>query len=139
MNCSKRWPASPMNFLTLLSSWPETEKKTPCCASGQAPMASTSAFQFPGYVGGMEKAKLLHGSTVFALPTYSADEGMPIALLEAMGAGKPLLTAKAGAIQHIVSDPENGVILEEVSADTIEKGLRRLLSDPDYSPPHRPP
>ena len=54
---------------------------------------------------------------------------MPIALLEAMAAGKPLLTAKAGAIPHIVSDPENGVVLDAVSTDAIEAGLRRLLND----------
>ena len=86
---------------------------------------------FPGYAQGAEKARLLHACTIFALPTWEG-EGMPIALLEAMGAGKPLLTAKAGAIQYIVSDPENGVILDEVSEGSVEAGLRRLLSDHNY-------
>lgn len=86
---------------------------------------------FPGYVGGEEKSRLLQNATIYALPTYFP-EGMPIALLEAMGAGKALLTAKAGSIRHIVSDPENGVILDTVTADSVEAGLRKMLGDRDY-------
>jgi glycosyltransferase involved in cell wall biosynthesis len=86
---------------------------------------------FPGYVRGAEKMRVLRSCTLFTLPTYDA-EGMPIALLEAMGAGKPLLTAKAAAIPHIIFDPENGVVLNAVTADTVEAGLRRLLGDPAY-------
>ena len=91
----------------------------------------TDRVAFPGYVGGIEKTRLLRACSIYTLPTYLG-EGMPIALLEAMAVGKPLLTAKAGAIPHIVSDPENGVILDAVTADAVETGLRRLLSDPEY-------
>jgi glycosyltransferase involved in cell wall biosynthesis len=73
----------------------------------------------------------LHESTLYALPTYLG-EGMPVALLEAMGAGKPLLTAKAGAIQHIIREPENGIVLDSVSVDSVEAALRALLNDPAY-------
>jgi glycosyltransferase involved in cell wall biosynthesis len=86
---------------------------------------------FPGYVRGIEKTRLLRACSIYALPTYLG-EGMPIALLEAMAVGKPLLTSKAGSIPHIVSDPENGVIIDAVTADAVEAGLRRLLSDPPY-------
>ena len=86
---------------------------------------------FPGYVGGTEKFKWLRSCTLYALPTYYP-EGMPVALLEAMGAGKPLLTGRAGVIPHIIADPENGVVLDKVTADTVEAALRRMLGDPDY-------
>ena len=65
-------------------------------------------------------------------PHYLPGEGMPIARLEAMAMGKPLLTAKAGAIPHIVFDSENGVLLDAVIVDAVEEALRRLLSDAEY-------
>jgi glycosyltransferase involved in cell wall biosynthesis len=87
--------------------------------------------KFTGFVSGEEKAQLLVGCDVFALPTYHA-EGLPVVLLEAMGAGKVLLTSNAGGIRHIVHEPDNGAILEKVSVEAVETALRRLLSDQDY-------
>ena len=86
---------------------------------------------FPGYVTDTAKAQLLADATVFAFPTYYP-EGMPIALLEAMAAGKPLLTTKAGGMQYVLSDPENGIILEQVDVVSIVAGLRKLLQDTEY-------
>jgi len=88
---------------------------------------------FTGYIGGLEKARLLRDCTLFALPTYYRSEGMPVAVLEAMGAGKPLLVGKVGALRSLVKDPENGVVLDHVSARAIEGGLRRLLNDPSVA------
>jgi glycosyltransferase involved in cell wall biosynthesis len=87
--------------------------------------------RFTGYITGDKKFILLRQCSIFALPTYFT-EGMPVALLEAMGAGKPLLTARAGVIGHIIADPDNGIVLDKVTADTVESGLRRMLSDRDY-------
>jgi len=87
--------------------------------------------EFPGYVGGEQKAALLAGCSIFALPTYYP-EGMPVALLEAMAAGKVLLTSDIGGIKQVVRDPENGVVLTSISEAAVEAGLRRLLDDPIY-------
>jgi glycosyltransferase involved in cell wall biosynthesis len=86
---------------------------------------------FTGYIGGADKWRLLRDCTIFALPTYYRSEGMPVSILEAMGAGKALLAGSAGALNSIISDPENGVVLQKVSAQSVEVGLRRLLSQPD--------
>lgn len=83
---------------------------------------------FPGYVTGSEKFLMLNQCRVYALPTYFP-EGMPVALLEAMGAGKPLLTAKTGVIPYIIKEPENGIVLETVTSDTVTDALRRMLAD----------
>ena len=83
---------------------------------------------FPGYVSEEVKAELLANTLIFALPTYYA-EGMPRALVEAMGAGKPLLTANIGGIGAVVRDGENGVVLKQVTPETVAEGLRRLLGD----------
>lgn len=87
--------------------------------------------RFTGYVSGKDKTALLRDATIFTLPTYYP-EGMPVALLEAMAAGLPLLTSKAGGICHIVREPENGVVLKDITVATIADGLRRLLGNKSY-------
>jgi glycosyltransferase involved in cell wall biosynthesis len=89
--------------------------------------------RFSGYVGGREKQNLLNNCALFALPTYYRSEGMPIAVLEAMGAGKPLLVGAAGALRSIVTEPDNGVVLDNITVETVEAGLRRLLADPTFA------
>lgn len=86
---------------------------------------------FPGYVTGAQKFAMLNACTVYALPTYFP-EGMPVALLEAMGAGKPLLTAKTGVIPYIIKQPENGVVLGQVTAEAVANSLREMLGDAEY-------
>jgi glycosyltransferase involved in cell wall biosynthesis len=88
---------------------------------------------FTGYIGGAEKWRALRDCAIFALPTYYRSEGMPVAVLEAMGAGKPLLVGSAGALRSLVAEPDNGIILDDVTAHTIEAGLRRLLDDPAFA------
>jgi glycosyltransferase involved in cell wall biosynthesis len=90
----------------------------------------TDRVKFTGYVGGADKWRLLCECQFFVLPTYFRGEGMPIAILEAMGAGKPVLVSSAGSISSIVSEPENGIRLTEITAATVELGLRRFLKEP---------
>ncbi|MDE1900769.1 MAG: glycosyltransferase family 4 protein [Alphaproteobacteria bacterium] len=89
--------------------------------------------RFPGYVGGAEKARLLRHCAIFALPTYYRSEAMPVAMLEAMGAGKPLLVGAAGVIRSVVADGVNGVVLDNVTAHSVAAGLRRLLGDAEFA------
>lgn len=84
---------------------------------------------FPGFVSGEAKARLLLDSDVFAFPT-SHGEGCPVCLLEAMASGMAVLTAAAGGIPEVFRDGENGVLLQHVTAATVEAGLRRLLVNP---------
>jgi glycosyltransferase involved in cell wall biosynthesis len=92
--------------------------------------ALESRVHFPGYVGGAAKTALLQQCTIFALPTFYRSEGMPVAVLEAMGAGKVLMVGSAGAMAAIARDGENGVVLSDVTPHTVEQGLRHLLDDP---------
>lgn len=82
----------------------------------------------PGYVRGKEKAALLRDSAIFVLPSRA--EGMPVALLEALAAGMPVIVSRVGGIPHIVRDPDNGLLLDTVSPETIGRALDELLSSP---------
>jgi glycosyltransferase involved in cell wall biosynthesis len=103
--------------------------ETPLLKAKAEVLGLNNRASFPGYVVGEAKWRLLRDCTLFALPTYFP-EGMPVALLEAMGAGKPLLTADAGGIHHVIAEPDNGIVLPSVSVDAVERALRELLSDP---------
>lgn len=61
-------------------------------------------FEFPGWVRGEEKDRILRNANVFFLPSYS--EGMPMSVLDAMGYGLPIIASKVGGIPKIVR--ENG-------------------------------
>ncbi len=85
---------------------------------------------FAGYKRKAEKAQLLLDSDLFIFPTYYG-EGCPVALLEAMAAGLPVITHGAGGIPDLFKDGENGILLREVTPSLIEQAVNRLLMDAD--------
>ncbi|WP_435105040.1 glycosyltransferase family 4 protein [Arhodomonas sp. AD133] len=86
--------------------------------------------QCPGFVSGSEKAHWLAASDVFVLPTYHP-EGCPVALLEAMAVGLPVVASSVGGIPHILENGVNGVVLEAITAETICSALEAVLMDDD--------
>ena len=77
---------------------------------------------FPGMVDD-EKFRLLRTSDIFALPSYS--EGQPIALLEAMAVGLPIISSTVGSFPEVIREP-NGRIVEPGGIDAITKYIREL-------------
>lgn len=63
---------------------------------------------FPGWIRGDEKHRLLIESDIFFLPSYN--EGMPMAILDAMGYGLPIISTNVGGISKIVRNDENGYL-----------------------------
>jgi glycosyltransferase involved in cell wall biosynthesis len=83
-------------------------------------------FSFGGVVSGAEKWRQLSKSDVFLLPSYY--EGLPVALLEAMAAGCVAVVSKVGSIGSVVTDGENGFLVEPRNAPQIVEKLKFLLS-----------
>ena len=81
-----------------------------------------------GTVTGPDKTELMRGSDLFALPSYA--EGLPMALLEAMAAGLPVVTTPVGGIPSLIRDGDNGLLVPAGSPDALAQALRRLASDP---------
>lgn len=88
----------------------------------------TDRVRFVGYVSGSEKAQLFLDSDMFVLPSFHG-EGCPIALLEAMGAGLPVIVTPIGGIPDIVKDGVNGVVLESHESSQILLALLHLIGD----------
>jgi glycosyltransferase involved in cell wall biosynthesis len=71
---------------------------------------------------------LLAAADVFLLPSLS--EGLPIALLEAMFAGKPIVASDVGGIGAALGDGAAGILVPPGSDEALTAALDRLLSDP---------
>ena len=72
---------------------------------------------------------LLGLADIFALPSLS--EGMPISMLEAMGAGLPVVVTQVGGIGEVIEDGENGLIVSPAESDALGEAILCLLSNPD--------
>jgi glycosyltransferase involved in cell wall biosynthesis len=85
----------------------------------------------PGWLGPQQKDAALANSTVFVLPSYA--EGMPIALLEAMSWGLPVIATPVGGIPQVVTSEANGLLVDPGNVDSLADALMRLLRDPALS------
>lgn len=83
--------------------------------------------QLLGWVVGGAKRRLLARSTVFVLPSYS--EGLPMALLEAMAAGLPVISTPVGGIPDAVRNGVDGLLVPAGDAPALAQAIERLLSD----------
>ena len=81
--------------------------------------------EFPGWVRGDTKDKLLREADVFFLPSYN--EGMPMSVLDAMGYGLPVVSTNVGGIPKIVHDGENGYCCKAGGCDAMSKSIVDLL------------
>lgn len=75
-----------------------------------------------------ETLELISQASIFVLP--SRCEGMGRVLLEAMGAGVPVVGSRVGGIPHVIRDGETGYLFPSDDAAALEDRLRRLLDDP---------
>jgi glycosyltransferase involved in cell wall biosynthesis len=69
---------------------------------------------------------------VFALP--SSREGLPVALLEAMATGLPVVASRLpGSTDTIVDEGRTGVLVTPGDANALAGAIRALLSDRESS------
>jgi len=71
---------------------------------------------------------LLAASDVFVMP--SLWEGLPLALLEAMLAGKPVIASRTSGIPEAVADGVDGVLTTPGDVGELASALRGVISDP---------
>jgi glycosyltransferase involved in cell wall biosynthesis len=66
---------------------------------------------------------------LFVLP--SIEEGLGIAILEAMAMKKPVIATKVGGIPEIIKDGENGVLVPSCDSHALAKAILDTWRDPD--------
>lgn len=73
--------------------------------------------------------RVLAALDVFALSSDA--EGLPLAVLEAMGAGRPVVSTDVGAIREVVSDGVNGRLVRPGDEAAMAAALAETLGNPE--------
>jgi glycosyltransferase involved in cell wall biosynthesis len=84
--------------------------------------------EFRGWVTGREKQQLLQFSDVFILPSYF--EGSPVAVLEAMSYGAPVISTTVGGIPEIVQSGRNGWLHRPGDQRALFDAILYYIDDP---------
>lgn len=72
-------------------------------------------------------APITKGYDIATCTSMPNNEGIPNSLLEAMAAGKPLISTDVGDINEIVIDDQTGYLIPNDDADTLVVALKRLV------------
>ncbi|WP_122502503.1 glycosyltransferase family 4 protein [Mycobacterium pseudokansasii] len=94
-------------------------------AVGRAGLGET--IRVAGWLDPAARDALLCNAHVFVLPSYN--EGLPVALLEAMAYGLVPVTTMVGSMGEVVSDGVDGLVVEPGSPGQIAKSLSVLVAD----------
>lgn len=83
--------------------------------------------QLLGPVAGARKAQLLNESNMLVLPSYQ--EGLPLAVLEAMAAGLAIVATSVGGIPEVVRDGHNGFLVVPGVTESLAEKLAVLADN----------
>jgi len=99
---------------------------------GSIPESQVKSWQQSGLANflGFQKdmVSLLKIADIACLPSYR--EGLPMSLLEAMAAGKPLVTTDAPGCRATVRDGRNGFLVPPKTSMPLAEALEKLIQDP---------
>nr|RIY01666.1 glycosyltransferase family 1 protein [Deinococcus sp. RM] len=86
-------------------------------------------FDFKSWIGDTEKKNLLKSADIFVLPSY--DEGLPMALLEAMSYSIPVITTNVGGIPEVISSGTEGILLTPGDIISLKVAIEDLAKNRD--------
>jgi len=75
-----------------------------------------------------ELSQIMAGTDLFVLPSLL--EGQPLALVEAMAYGCPIVTTSVGGIPELIEDGVNGLLCQPQNAACLAAKISLLLADP---------
>jgi glycosyltransferase involved in cell wall biosynthesis len=84
--------------------------------------------RFLGAAGHQEKMTAFTEADIFLLPSYG--EGQPLAILEAMAAGLPVISTPVGSIAEVIG-ADNGLLVAPGDVEALAGAMRRLAADPE--------
>ncbi|MFX1520239.1 MAG: glycosyltransferase family 4 protein [Promethearchaeota archaeon] len=84
-----------------------------------------------GVQTGQDLIRLYKTSNVVVLSSYA--EGCPVSVLEAWGAGLPVVATSAGGTKEIVEHRKNGLLVPAGDPKALAKGLIKILTDEELA------
>ena len=88
-----------------------------------------SIVSYEGWIAGQKKIECLNWEDVYILPSYN--EGLPIAILEAMAYHHPVISTPVGGIPEILKDGYNGRMVQPGNTECIAKAIYGYIDDKD--------
>jgi colanic acid/amylovoran biosynthesis glycosyltransferase len=82
-----------------------------------------------GWIDGDEVRRQLFAARALVVPSFL--EGLPVVIMEAMAASRPVLTTWVAGIPELVRQGEEGILFPPGSVDAIIDALRTCLNLPD--------
>lgn len=83
---------------------------------------------FLGWIDGNHRNALLAKADMLVLPSYN--EALPMALLEAMAWGVPVITCPVGGIPDVVVSDENGLLVPPGDVQQLSEAMQSLIDNP---------
>jgi glycosyltransferase involved in cell wall biosynthesis len=80
-------------------------------------------------VMGDEKISCFQKADIFVYPSHA--EGLPMAVIEAMASGLPIISTNVGGLPDLVQMGINGILVDPHCPDELATALRTLISDSD--------
>ncbi len=81
----------------------------------------------PG-VTGAEKIDTFRSADIFVYPSYH--EGMPMAVIEAMACGLPIIATEVGGLPDLIHPGLNGLLVSPGRPDQLASAIHQLITDP---------
>ncbi|MCL4825599.1 MAG: glycosyltransferase family 4 protein, partial [Anaerolineales bacterium] len=79
-------------------------------------------------VAGAEKIAALRSADIFVYPSYH--EGMPMAVIEALACGLPVVATQVGGLPDLVFPQVNGLLVPAGQPDQLADALLQLIDSP---------
>ena len=84
-----------------------------------------SFVNYEGWISGQDKIDCLTWEDVYILPSYN--EGLPIAILEAMSYSHPVISTPVGGIPEIITTGENGILVQPGNTQELANAIKYYI------------
>ena len=135
-------------FGVLLDAWPQVLAHAPratLCIVGYGDLRGSleeqarrlgvaTQVRFPGQLERRRAAAYMAAADVFALPIVREGvDGLPNVLLEAMGAGMPVVASRVAGVPDVIDDGVHGMIVPERDPAALAAAILRLITDRPFA------
>ncbi len=92
-----------------------------------------ASVRFPGQLERERAARYVAAADVYVVPSIRDQrgnvDGLPNALLEGMGAGRPIVASRVAGIPDVIGDGRHGLLTPERDPAALAEAISRLLGD----------
>ena len=93
-------------------------------------MQISELIKFGGFVDQKDIVKILRASDIFVLPSFA--EGIPVALMEAMAMGIPVIATHVGGVSELVVDQITGQVVSPADANGLANAIAHYADNPEF-------